>query len=397
MNPNWSERDWLKSLSHSIGCAISSCCPSGKYYSQGFAWMTSYYSPGLYCPSNYHTCSPPPSPYQLSSASGETIAFCCPSSELGPFFHPLTSTLTFQGYICPAWQSQSGGTGIVYDACNSGFSTGSQVVTVGDNIYDQSSLSQYIFTATGITTLWQIAFPIQIRWQSSDFITSSIQSTDTKIGVTGPTSTSTSTAPELSPAQLSRGAIDGIVIGSLIGAALLIGVSLFLFFFRRRRARSTQPINDQPKAELPGAGMRLPVLQNRIPTQLPVHPQPNAELEGSGLRGPISASRVSVQRCHRTLFLFVHVLTWFFFNAGSSLFRSQYFGTIVIWITTFVCVLVTIGLLSKSHGQSSRTTCKVPPNHNLFLQMKWKLFLELATWVGILQSHIWTDINASHT
>lgn len=316
--------------------------------------MTSYYSPGLYCPSNYHTCSPPPSPYQLSSASGETIAFCCPSSEPGPFVHPLTSILTSQDYICPAWQSQSGGTGIVYDACNSGFSTGSQVVTVGDNIYDQSSLSQYIFTATGMTTLWQIAFPIQIRWQSSDFTTSSIQSTDTKIGVTGPTSISTSTAPKLSPPQLSGGAISGIVVGSLIGAALLIGVSLFLFFFRRRRARSTQSINHQPyKGELPGAG---------IPTTSSVHPQPNVELEGSGLRGLVSASWVGVQRCHSTLFLFVHILTWFLCNAGSSLFKSQYFGTIGIEITTFVCVLVTIGftigLLSKSHGQSSRTTCK---------------------------------------
>lgn len=251
------------------GCAISSCCPSGKYYSQGFAWMTSYYSPGLYCPSNYHTCSPPPSPYQLSSTSGETIAFCCPSS-----------------YVCPAWESQTRGGGIVYDGCNSGFSTGSQVVTVGDNIYDQSSLSQYTFTETGMTTLWQIAWPIQIRWQSSDFITSSIQSSSTVIAVTGPTSTSTSTSPVRSPSQLSSGAISGIVVGSLIAVALLIGFPLFIFFFRRRRAKSTQPINNQPssKPELPGAGKQLPV------PQPPVYPQPNAELEGSDHRGPISAS-----------------------------------------------------------------------------------------------------------
>ncbi|PMD52881.1 uncharacterized protein K444DRAFT_635816 [Hyaloscypha bicolor E] len=261
---NISERDFGSDPRRTPGCAISSCCPSGKYYSQGFAWMTSYYSPGLYCPSNYHTCSPPPSPYQLSSASGETIAFCCPST----------------------WESQTGGGGIVYDGCNSGFSTGSQVVTVADNIYDQSSLSQYTFTETGITTLWQIAWPIQIRWQSSDFITSLIQSTSTGIAVTGPTSTSKSTLPVPSPSRLSSGAISGIVVGSLIGAALLIGFPLFLFFFRRRHARSTQPVNNEPsgKPELSGDGKRLFVPHPSV------YPQPNAELEGSDSRGPISAS-----------------------------------------------------------------------------------------------------------
>ena len=65
---------------HTQGCATSTCCPSGIFYTEGWAWMTSYYSPGV-CPSQYKSCVPPSAPTALSSASGETIAFCCPTSE----------------------------------------------------------------------------------------------------------------------------------------------------------------------------------------------------------------------------------------------------------------------------------------------------------------------------
>jgi hypothetical protein len=62
------------------GCAASTCCPSGNFYTEPWAWMTSYYSPGV-CPSQYRSCDGPPAPSALSSAPGEIIAFCCPTSK----------------------------------------------------------------------------------------------------------------------------------------------------------------------------------------------------------------------------------------------------------------------------------------------------------------------------
>jgi hypothetical protein len=66
------------------GCAAKTCCPSGNVYTKPWAWMTSYYSPGV-CPSQYRSCpgSPAP-PFALSTTPGETIAFCCPTSKISP-------------------------------------------------------------------------------------------------------------------------------------------------------------------------------------------------------------------------------------------------------------------------------------------------------------------------
>jgi len=71
------------------GCAVSTCCPSGHFYSEPWAWMTSYYSPSLACPAEYRKCPPPPSPTALSSQPGETIAFCCSTSTCTQFFFPF--------------------------------------------------------------------------------------------------------------------------------------------------------------------------------------------------------------------------------------------------------------------------------------------------------------------
>lgn len=73
-----------------LGCAMSSCCPSGNIYTEEWAWMTSYYSPGV-CPSDYQSCAPPTqSGLSLTPKTGEKIVFCCPNSrcsncaQLGP-------------------------------------------------------------------------------------------------------------------------------------------------------------------------------------------------------------------------------------------------------------------------------------------------------------------------
>lgn len=64
-----------------LGCAISTCCPFDNFYTEDWAWMTSYYSPGV-CPSQYQSCSPPTrSGLILTPAAHEKIVFCCPDGE----------------------------------------------------------------------------------------------------------------------------------------------------------------------------------------------------------------------------------------------------------------------------------------------------------------------------
>jgi hypothetical protein len=64
---------------HTRGCAVKTCCPSGNFYTQGWAWMTSYYSPGV-CPDQYRSCAPPQSTAALEVEPVESVAFCCQTS-----------------------------------------------------------------------------------------------------------------------------------------------------------------------------------------------------------------------------------------------------------------------------------------------------------------------------
>ena len=71
------------------GCAISTCCPSGNFYTEPWAFMTSYYSPGV-CPHDYQRCGPPPT--SLETKAGETVAFCCPNgSSQTPNLHDASA------------------------------------------------------------------------------------------------------------------------------------------------------------------------------------------------------------------------------------------------------------------------------------------------------------------
>jgi hypothetical protein len=65
---------------HTQGCATSTCCPSDIFYTERYAFLSSYYSPGV-CPDQYRSCAPPGGATALSSKADETIAMCCPTSE----------------------------------------------------------------------------------------------------------------------------------------------------------------------------------------------------------------------------------------------------------------------------------------------------------------------------
>ncbi|KAK3364173.1 hypothetical protein B0T25DRAFT_598025 [Lasiosphaeria hispida] len=107
------------------GCTVRTCCPSGNFYTENWAWMTSYYSPGLACPAKYRKCPPPPSPSTISSQPGETIAFCCPTS-----------------YTCP---DTTPGPDHIYFACHTKLSTSTSVIIL-NNIFNQKTLSTQTHT-----------------------------------------------------------------------------------------------------------------------------------------------------------------------------------------------------------------------------------------------------------
>ncbi|KAH6886934.1 hypothetical protein B0T10DRAFT_575324 [Thelonectria olida] len=210
------------------GCAISTCCPSENSYTEPYEWMTSYYSPGV-CPSQYRACDPPSSPTELDSASGETIAFCCPKS-----------------YRCPGANPDG-----IFWACMSLLSTSTEVVVM-DDITNQETLSTRKFTLSpGMSNSWQVAYPIQIRWRAVDFQadTSTTAASETGIATslttipataTGDTDSSQTSSHSSSDngSHLSTGAIVGIAVGSFFFALLLAGVLACILLRRKRDLRN---------------------------------------------------------------------------------------------------------------------------------------------------------------
>lgn len=59
------------------GCAVASCCPNSKPYSEAYEWLTTYYSPAV-CPHSYKACLGPTG-FTPELAQGESTAFCCPA------------------------------------------------------------------------------------------------------------------------------------------------------------------------------------------------------------------------------------------------------------------------------------------------------------------------------
>lgn len=176
----------------------------------------------------------------------------------------------------------------MYDGCNSGLVSGTQVVTVDNNIYDQRSMTQYTYTATGATTWWQIAWPIQIRWKERDLLATATTSTTATSSITP---TAGSNATQIS-SGLSTGAIVGIVLGCLAALAFVLGILCFLCL-QRRRQRRLQP---QPTVgisagygtgpgELPSDPYKQHVFQNSVSqpvfNELDAAPRQHvAEMEG---------------------------------------------------------------------------------------------------------------------
>ncbi|OBT81514.1 hypothetical protein VE02_09750 [Pseudogymnoascus sp. 03VT05] len=230
------------------GCAAKTCCPSGNVYTEPWAWMTSYYSPGV-CPSQYRSCSGPPAPSALSSAPGETIAFCCPTN-----------------YNCPN-------------------------TLVVDNIFDQKTLSTSSWTlASGLPPSWQAVYPIQVRIRANDVFPTATSTTETNSasssGNQTPTETSSNPAqtssnpPSSSSSSTPVGAIVGGVVGGVAVLCIIAAFAIWMIIRSRNRRRNDPalpPYNPQPSGPYDSGGGAAPILggiSDKSATQPPLVQRP---------------------------------------------------------------------------------------------------------------------------
>lgn len=244
------------------GCAVSSCCPSERFYTDSWAWMTSYFSPGV-CPSQYRSCSPPPATAQtvLSSQPGETIVFCCPTN-----------------YACPYTIPPSGYGDPYFLFCQS-LMYGTTSAVVMDNIFDQSTVSTSSFAVpTTQAGRFNLVYPIQIRIGTTSIPqTSAPESSQTRSQTSPITNNGTPTPSH----RISTGAQVGIGVGVAVGALLLGALASYLFVRRRMREKkhgTVSQLDSREKGgihEILGEGVRIP------PTELSSKEAPRAQLDST--------------------------------------------------------------------------------------------------------------------
>ncbi|KAI6357883.1 hypothetical protein MCOR25_007532 [Pyricularia grisea] len=133
------------------GCALNKCCPPGGAYTEDWAYVTSYYSPGV-CPSEYKRCDFQGTHPAFKTATDEIVRFCCPSN-----------------YACPAV------TGDLIKPCQSIATTRQLIITVYDDVKDQKPIATTTVDGLGggpraaeTTGVVNVAYPIQVRFKQGE-------------------------------------------------------------------------------------------------------------------------------------------------------------------------------------------------------------------------------------
>ncbi|KAI0452433.1 hypothetical protein F5B21DRAFT_336396 [Xylaria acuta] len=234
-------------------------------YPSGYAANTEqYYSPGR-CPTGFTA------PCRSTNRAGtveETVLTCCPTGG---------------NYICQTnirhpWETTQG--------CMSTITTSSELVV--------SEVSNQI--TSRVTSTFGVdgddavnAYSIQVRYQSTDFISSLSSSSTPMSSVTIETHSPTNTPH--SPNANAKGFIAGIVIGSLAAFFIAIGAA-FLLVRRRYRRRQQQP-QQQPQPSTPTQQTQHPYTypyqpsgqeqEHQYPGSFKVHPDNPQELDAHGI------------------------------------------------------------------------------------------------------------------
>ncbi|KAK0125484.1 hypothetical protein ONS96_009321 [Cadophora gregata f. sp. sojae] len=217
------------------GCALSQCCPSSRFYTSDNAWYSSYFSPGV-CPQGYQTCNGPAEVETILPA-GESVRFCCPL-----------------GYTCPMWPC--------FSICATLRASATTALVV-DNIVHQSIYSTETLSAqTGVSTAYDYAYPIQIRWKDSDF---AVQTSSSAL----PAGTSSGFKSGIGNKKLSTGTIAAIAV--VVAVLALASLILAVWWFRKRGKAKAGPVATEinvavgEKPEMDGSGMAARELDTNHP------------------------------------------------------------------------------------------------------------------------------------
>ncbi|KAJ5166922.1 uncharacterized protein N7482_005703 [Penicillium canariense] len=247
---SWVSSDCMKSTCDGVYNIVRT--PDTDCFPSGWATTQTWFSPGYYCPTGYTVDKTD----IVTSGLGitETQAKCCPEGFAIATKSPL---VWYTAEPCTA--ISSGATTITYTV-----------------------LGATPTTTTAITYRNPIvhAYPIELRWQSTDHpdpaITSSVTETSPASSATSTTST-TSTAAADNTSGLSPGAKAGIGAGVAVAAISVIALAL-LFWFRQKRSRKSS-------AQAPDGSVRDgPAFKKTVPSEpveLPTHSDPwTPELHG---------------------------------------------------------------------------------------------------------------------
>ncbi|MCJ1330887.1 hypothetical protein MMC10_007574 [Thelotrema lepadinum] len=200
---------------------FSECYPSQfmtSYLQSYSSTILPAFSP-LVCPDNYQTI------FSQAMTDRPMYIACCPSNYgLHP---PDTSTPGRPAY---------GGT------CYS------NLLSVSVTQYDNSSSSGVmLFSTSGQAYAHPIdGFALSVSTSTNSSSTSNTTSAGLQPAASGSTSTPLLTDSSSQPHVLSSGAIAGIVIGSILGAALLLTGFILICVRRRRRQRRSHPLGIDP-------------------------------------------------------------------------------------------------------------------------------------------------------
>ncbi|KAJ5728104.1 hypothetical protein N7493_004434 [Penicillium malachiteum] len=200
---------------------------------------SSYFSPGLDCPSGYTTDDGQVQTVIQGNVT-ETHATCCPSG----------------------WELNTSGLLSYYLSTQPCISTVSGTNTVNSTE----------FAAYAVTMYWQSSdLPASTAATTTD--SDSIITTTTSSSST-PTNTSSSTSSSSHASGLSDGAKAGIGVGVSVGAIAILA-AIWAIFFRRRS--NSNPRNATPTAELPDHQAPMDAYHDHPNAELPGNPQ-HAEL-----------------------------------------------------------------------------------------------------------------------
>ncbi|KAI0380302.1 hypothetical protein F5Y04DRAFT_282065 [Hypomontagnella monticulosa] len=202
---------------------LGTCWPTG-YLGQA----TEYYSPGL-CPSGF---APACSRINSIGSVTETIQTCCPTNHQ---------------YTCLT-QGDSGWGG---GACFSDLGTGTWTLTSVYVITDNDATS-FVGASTGSIGAVN-ARGVQVRFQSTDFMTTTPTNTISSQSTTTSSLTSTNTSPS-ETSGLSTGAQAGIGVGVAVGVLALLAIAGFIFLKRRKATTSRQDLPELHGRTKPPAG-----------------------------------------------------------------------------------------------------------------------------------------------